>query len=297
MKRILFSFACCMMAMGLSAQNTPRAAVVGLQTTGSGMTLSIPRSAVAVDVTVTSEQVISGPYARYAMKYLSIKAPFTDKVTYRIDGASLALVTDDALLAPEALTAPVQQVAGAERCATEFPALAVDRSSITPLTDEAAAKKAAETIFALRKSRMELITGFTGENVFGAGLQAALAEIARLEQAYLELFVGRRVVTTATRRYIVEPESSNRQYIVCRFSDTDGLLPSTDLSGEVVLLKIEPGNTPSVEEAPLKSPAVVECRLAAPSLCVLQLKNRELARRQMPLYEFGRTVRLAAPKH
>lgn len=297
MKRILFSFACCVMAMGLSAQNTPRAAVVGVQTTGSGMTLSIPRSAVAVDVTVTSEQVISGPYARYAMKYLSIKAPFTDKVTYRIDGARLALVTDDALLAPEALAAPVQQVVGAERCATEFPALAVDRSSITPLTDEAAAKKAAETIFALRKSRMELITGFTGENVFGAGLQAALAEIARLEQAYLELFVGRRVVTTATRRYIVEPESSNRQYIVCRFSDTDGLLPSTDLSGEVVLLKIEPGNTPSVEEAPLKSPAVVECRLAAPSLCVLQLKNRELARRQMPLYEFGRTVRLVAPKH
>ncbi len=297
MKRILFSFLCCMMAMGLSAQNTPRAAVVGLQTTDNGMTLSIPRSAIAVDVTVTSEQVISGPYARYAMKYLSVKAPFTDKVTYRIDGARLALVTDDALLAPEALTPPVQQVVGAESSLTEFPALAVDRSSITPLTDEAAAKKAAETIFALRKSRMELITGFTGENVFGAGLQAALAEIARLEQAYLELFIGRRVVTTETRRYIVEPESSNRQYIVCRFSDTDGLLPSTDLSGEVVLLKIEPGNTPSVEEAPLKSPAVVECRLAAPSLCVLQLKNRELARQQMPLYAFGRTVRMAAPKH
>jgi len=285
-----------MTAAGLWAQNTTRAAVVGLQTTADGMTLSIPRSAIAVDVTVTAEQVVSGPYARYAMKYLSIKAPFTDKVTYRIDGAELALATDDRILAPEPLEAPVRQAVGADSDPAQFPALAVDRTSITPLTDEAAAQKAAETIFALRKSRMELITGFTGENVFGAGLRAALDEIARLEQAYLELFIGRRTVTTSTRRYIVEPEASSRQYIVCRFSDTDGLLPDTDLSGEVVLLKIAPGNTPSVEEAPLKSPAAVECRLAAQSLCVLQLKNRELARRQMPLYEFGRTVRLAVPK-
>ncbi len=285
-----------MTAAGLWAQNTHHAAVVGLQETADGMTLSIPRSAIAVDVTVTAEQVVSGPYARYAMKYLSVKAPFTDKVTYRIDGAELALMTDDALLAPEAIEAPVQQAVGADSDPAQFPALAVDRSSIVPLTDEAAAQKAAETIFALRKSRMELITGFTGENVFGAGLRAALDEIARLEQAYLELFIGRRVMTTSTRRYIVEPEASTRQYIVCRFSETDGLLPDTDLSGEVVLLKIEPGNTPSVVEAPLKSPAAVECRLAASSLCVLQLKNRELARRQMPLYEFGRTVRLALPK-
>ncbi len=296
MKRILFSFVYCMTAAGLWAQNTPHAALVGLQETADGMTLSIPRSAIAVDVTVTAEQVVSGPYARYAMKYLSIKAPFTDKVTYRIDGARLALMTDDTLLAPEALEPPVQQAVAADSNPAEFPALAVDRSSITPLTDEAAAQKAAETIFALRKSRMELITGFTGENVFGAGLRAALDEIARLEQAYLELFIGRRVVTTSTRRYIVEPEASNRQYIVCRFSDTDGLLPDTDLSGEVVLLKIEPGKTPSVVEAPLKSSVFVECRLAASSLCVLQLKNRELARQQLPLYEFGRTVRLAVPK-
>lgn len=297
MKRIIFSFVCCMMAAGLWAQNTPRAVVVGLQTTADGMTVSIPRSAIAVDVTVTAEQIVSGPYARYAMKYLSITAPFTDKVTYRIDGAELALVTDDTLLAPEAVEPPVRRAVGADSDPAQFPALAVDRTSIAPLTGEAAAQKAAETIFALRKSRMELITGFTGENVFGAGLRAALDEIARLEQAYLELFIGRRVATTSTRRYMVEPDASNRQYIVCRFSETDGLLPDTDLSGEVVLLKIEPGKTPSVEEAPLKSPAVVECRLAASSLCVLQLKNRELARRQMPLYEFGRTVRLAVPKH
>ena len=33
-------------------------------------------------------------------------------------------------------------------------------------------------------------------------MKAALAEIERLEQSYLELFLGKRVVTTETRRYV-----------------------------------------------------------------------------------------------
>ena len=83
---------------------------------------------------------------------------------------------------------------------------------------EDAAREAANTIFSLRRHRIELITGEAGENVFGEGLKAALAEIERLEQSYLELFLGKRVVTTETRRYVVYPQSDKKQYIVCRFS-------------------------------------------------------------------------------
>ena len=78
---------------------------------------------------------------------------------------------------------------------------------------EDAAREAANTIFSLRRHRIELITGEAGENVFGEGLKAALAEIERLEQSYLELFLGKRVVTTETRRYVVYPQSDKKQYI------------------------------------------------------------------------------------
>ena len=149
---------------------------------------------------------------------------------------------------------------------------------------EDAAREAANTIFfSLRRHRIELITGEAGENVFGEGLKAALAEIDRLEQSYLELFLGKRVVTTETRRYVVYPQSDKKQYIVCRFSAAAGLLPESDLSGDMVLLQIEPsGNTATAVEASAKESNTVACRVADPSVCTVIAGGREYARAVLP---------------
>ena len=64
--------------------------------------------------------------------------------------------------------------------------LQADKNDMAVLALEDAAREAANTIFSLRRHRIELITGEAGENVFGEGLKAALAEIERLEQSYLE---------------------------------------------------------------------------------------------------------------
>ena len=152
-------------------------------------------------------------------------------------------------------------------------------------------------IFSLRRHRIELITGEAGENVFGEGLKAALAEIERLEQSYLELFLGKRVVTTETRRYVVYPQSDKKQYIVCRFSAAAGLLPESDLSGDMVLLQIEPsGNTATAVEASAKESNTVTCRVADPSVCTVIAGGREYARAVLPLFEFGRTINVALPR-
>ena len=149
----------------------------------------------------------------------------------------------------------------------------------------------------LRRHRIELITGEAGENVFGEGLKAALAEIERLEQSYLELFLGKRVVTTETRRYVVYPQSDKKQYIVCRFSAAAGLLPESDLSGDMVLLQIEPsGNTATAVEASAKESNTVTCRVADPSVCTVIAGGREYARAVLPLFEFGRTINVALPR-
>ena len=146
-------------------------------------------------------------------------------------------------------------------------------------------------------SYTHLITGEAGENVFGEGLKAALAEIERLEQSYLELFLGKRVVTTETRRYVVYPQSDKKQYIVCRFSAAAGLLPESDLSGDMVLLQIEPsGNTATAVEASAKESNTVTCRVADPSVCTVIAGGREYARAVLPLFEFGRTINVALPR-
>lgn len=96
-------------------------------------------------------------------------------------------------------------------------------------------------------------------------MNAALSEIERLEQSYLELFLGKQTVLVETHRYLVYPEAGKNQYVFCRFSPAAGLLPDSDLSGDMVLLQIEPAGEASCSiEAGPKESSVVKCRVAAP---------------------------------
>ena len=212
-------------------------------------------------------------------------------------GASVALLDPKACLDAPAPAQPSRTVMSHATSEDEFSRLQADKNDMAVLALEDAAREAANTIFSLRRHRIELITGEAGENVFGEGLKAALAEIERLEQSYLELFLGKRVVTTETRRYVVYPQSDKKQYIVCRFSAAAGLLPESDLSGDMVLLQIEPsGNTATAVEASAKESNTVTCRVADPSVCTVIAGGREYARAVLPLFEFGRTINVALPR-
>lgn len=296
MKRLLLAVCLLAAGAGASAQNDPYLMVLGAQETAEGIRIAQPRSTLAVDVTVERERVRSGPYARYALKYLGIRVPFTDKTTYTIRDARIGLLEGDAWLAAQPLPAPESTTVRYDDTTADFASVQPDRTDLAQLPPEDAARRTAEAIFSLRKHRLDLITGEAGENVFGGGLQAALDAIARTEQAYLELFMGKRIVDVHSVRYVVHPRGDKRQYIVCRFGEGSGLLPENDLSGEIVLLQIEPGDPTPLREASPKETNVVEVRLAAPSLCTLTSQGRELARTTLPLFEFGRTVETALPR-
>lgn len=284
-----------MLCLGLSVSaQSPYIAPLGALEQNGGIVVSHPRTTLAVDLTVERDKTLSGPYARYAQKFLGVRAPLTDKTSYALTDASVSLLDVDACLrAPEPEPA-ARQVTLHATADDEFARIQPDKTDMLTPTLEDAAREAANTIFSLRRHRLELITGEAGENVFGQGLDAALAEIARLEQSYLELFLGKRVVTTGTRRYVVSPRQDKKQYIVCRFSAEQGLLPDSDLSGDIVLLQIEPsGDTAVPIEASAKEPSVVTCRVADPSTCTVICAGREYARTVLPIFEFGRTVKVA----
>ena len=169
----------------------------------------MPRSVLAVDLSVECSTVLCGPYARYAQKYLGVRAPLTDKTTWSIAGARIALAGDDAFgaAAPAADASRVVSHAASDEA---FAALQPDKTSATVYSLEDAARMAAEQIFSLRRHRLELITGEAGENVFGEGLNAALAEIERLEQSYLELFLGKQIVSPGrSATWSIPPPTGN----------------------------------------------------------------------------------------
>ena len=284
---------CC--GAAATAQN-PYIVPEGATESASGISVNMPRSVVAVDLTVERTAVLCGPYARYAQKYLGVRAPLTDKTTWRIADARIALAGDAVYEAPAPASATSQVLSHASSDEA-FAALQPDRTSMTILSLEDAARSAAEQIFALRRHRLELISGEAGEHVFGEGLKSALNEIDRLEQEYLELFLGKQVRTTAGYRYLVYPSADKKQYIFCRFSPAAGLLPENDLSGDMVVLQIEPsGNTSCSVEAGPKESSVVMCRVADPSTCTVIAGGQEYVRAVLPLFEFGRTVRVALPR-
>jgi hypothetical protein len=288
----------------------------------------------AVDIVVEKEQFVAGPYAKHAQRLLGTNALLVDKVIYRIVKSDVSVAENSAYIAPES----VDLSKFSEEATVEFPKVLPDRLSKNNLTIDQAADRAAAQIYALRTARLELVTAELGDGVYGAGLESALREIDRLEQEYLELFYGKRVVTYSHQRYYVtvkpaefekiepvvpaeatepaeavaedksakkakkpaeevapqpEPKMLPARYTVARFNSQSGLLSEDDLTGELIMLVIDPTEM-SYPESNVKGN--VFYRYANNADVTLRLGFEEvIVERVLPIYEFGRTVSFVKP--
>ena len=259
---------------------------IGTYKENDAVVMSDATTTLAVKLVVEYDEFVAGPYARYAQKFLGTRASFVDRAEYRVVAADIALVESD----DHGFTENFEKYHG---YSASEPKISVDRMSISEKSVETAAREAAETIFKLRKARMEMITGEQGEGVFGGGLESALKEIERLESEYLELFYGCRVVSYETRRYIIPVSAANPSMTVARFSVDSGIVAVDDLSGDVIFINI----TPSQMEYPAsEEKGTVAIRYANNAEVSLCLDNRVLCSRVMPVYEFGETVMIVKPR-
>ncbi len=255
------------------------------------------KTSITVRIAVEKQVIHTGPYARYAQKFLGVAAPLADKQSCTITAAAIGVRNAAAVSQPDDFPAngPVTAVPHTGT-PSEFAKVPIDRRDFTDRSLEEAARQAASALFSIRNHRMELITGVSGENVFGAGLAAALAELARLEEEYLALFMGKQSVQTIVRAYDLMPQNGETNRVVCRFSPVDGLLAQDDLSGNPVVLEMKITEQP-VAPAPVKTyknapmvrktiPATVACRLVD--------GKTELAREQIAMNQMGIVIDVPA---
>ena len=139
-KRILLLAAGMTLPLAVSAQNFS-AAKIGLVEENGVTTLSYPQTTVTVTLVVEKETTVAGPYARFAQKYLGVRAPLTDRTVYRIAEASIT--ASDA--APKPVAAEYKQ--GVETVSLRgsddaFPKVLPDKLSSSEQVLEEAAKKA-----------------------------------------------------------------------------------------------------------------------------------------------------------
>lgn len=290
---------------------------------------TLPRTVISVTVTQEREVILRGPYARYASQYLGIiGAAQSDKEIYKILGASLnyiqepdpdkSYVVDEksgiplrvfqpltSSQAEESIVAldsdfmgasisnnnPFTDV-GATIIGSTASGMSADRTSVDSRSADQMAAEAAATIFKLRKRRIDLICGDQGENVFGAGLQAALDEIARLEKEYLELFVGKRYVQTTTKTVYVLPVKGESRIVACRFSESSGVTDASDLSASPLTLEISIPSKKKESSSDARKSTTRVLPVIVPDVAEIQLTfgDLKLARERIPMYQYSSVV-------
>ena len=259
---------------------------IGRYKEGDKVIIAEATTTLMVKLVVEYDEFEAGPYARYAQKLLGTRASFVNRAEYRVVGADVALVNNN----EHGFTQGFDKYMGH---AVSDRKIQVDRLATSEKSIETAAREAAETIFRLRKARLEMITGEQGEGVFGGGLESALKEIERLESAYLELFYGRRTLSYETRTYILPVNKETPSMTVSRFSVDDGLVAIDDLAGEIIFLNINPSD---MEYPASDEKGVIPFRYANNAEVTVSLGSRELCSRVMPIYEFGETVMIVKPR-
>lgn len=174
-----------------------------------------------------------------------------------------------------------------------FGELPVNRTSVIEKSTEQMAAEAANAIFTLRKRRFDLVTGETGEGVFGAGLEAALREMDRIEAEYLALFIGKRYTQRIVKTFSILPPTKGTG-IVCRFSTSKGIVPDSDLAGRPIVIEMT-AETDDATEAPDRmygsaKKGATSVRYRVPAIRIVKLVDGsdELARERIPVFQLGR---------
>ncbi len=285
MKRLLILMAVGCVSIATMAQTIQR---VGVYKNNGGETVfSQPQSEVAVVLRVEQRSFTPGELARYAQKYLGVRASLASRTECEIIAADI--VSASQKVAPSVISEP--------KCVAPS-SLPSFRTDGRVMTQEQQASAAADMIFSLRRHRMELITGEAGEYVFGAGLQSALDEIARLESELLALFYGKEHSTIVEHRFEITPTADNRDYVLCRYRDDAGIVPVSDLSGEVVMLHFEPSpaNVSYIPVADEKVKVRHVYAVPAQCCCTLLCGLREVADAMLDVYQYGSQVEIAPIK-
>ena len=173
--------------------------------------------------------------------------------------------------------------------------LSVQQDMLVEKTIDQRAAEAADMILKLRRQRLQIVTGDTDATYSGEAMGAAIAEMTRLEEEYMMLFIGYSEYQTQQMRFEVVPQVSKhgQMYVAFRISDTAGLLPADNVSGKPVIMEIVPqafAQTTVTEEDVKRNKKEVLAYYRIPAICTVKLMEGAdlLLQSRVPIYQLGR---------
>ncbi|MBN1142798.1 MAG: DUF4831 family protein [Bacteroidales bacterium] len=170
------------------------------------------------------------------------------------------------------------------------------RNALKEKTIEQKAEEAANFIIKLKKRRFKLVAGQYDYMPEGEAMSAALNELARIEEEYLSLFVGKRIRAEIRQDFHYVPAGGKEaeRAVVCRFSPDSGFLDSRESTGLPVILEMNASNKVrglSRFKIPLKPPQnVIYYRIADQVAVKLTAGEQVWAVAILPVFQWGAMV-------
>ena len=249
-----------------------------------GVTYSLPKTSLVVDVEVTKVTCEAGPYYPYAEKYLGIKDVVTeDKVYYTLGKVNLinrgvpdpdhtyiiefkqgtvapyAYLTEDGLLCSintEYVPAEAEPESAEDKAS---PANVLDASVLSEellMAGSTArqAEVAAKQIYRIRDSRLNILTG-EADNLppDGDAMKLVIQQLEEQERALTNLFTGVRTQETDHYEVSLIPNEDLENEVLFRFSERLGIVDADDLGGAPVYI-----NLTATDKAPVLDPKEAE---------------------------------------
>ena len=165
-------------------------------------------------------------------------------------------------------------------------------------TFENKAEEAASFIFMIREKRFELLSGMADYYPDGKALEVALAELNRLENEYLDLFIGKTYKSTYSANFVFSPsiKQLNQPNILFRFNEDKGILPANDLSGRPIIIELDKQNNFEILSHLIYNDSTKNDNIyyRLPELTQVSVfdSNALLAKRKIKVYQFGNTILL-----
>lgn len=169
--------------------------------------------------------------------------------------------------------------------------VAIQQNMVVEKSLEKKAKEAADMIFNLRRTRVQIVTGDTDANYSGDAMASALAELERLEQEYMSLFIGYSEYQnqTFTTDYVPDPKDKNHIAIAFRISDTDGVVDASDVAGKPYFVQLEPQSIKPADAVKTAAKVKQTVPYRIPAICTVKLLDgaKAILQTRVPVYQLG----------
>ena len=317
------------LALGLTAnaQYVTSHAKIAMPGQQKGMYYALPRTVVQLDFIVEEIELIEGPYSEYVYMVGANDYVDGDGIEYRLADVKMSTYAEAdpnatffVAMSPkkgEGMTFSLNSKGILQGVGVEpnpdpnFRPLPPPTSHLsTPISqdktfkyqygsngmrsEEQLARNAAEMINRIREEKIKLITGFQ-ETAFALDTyRQMLTDLETMENEYLSLFIGKKIVNTTVKTVYVTPSKEVTSQTIGKFSTTSGF--STNIAGNGSLITFQAISLNTTGNFNEPSPSAIESiahdnklfyRIPETAHVKVTLGNEVLVERRETIAQYG----------